>query len=101
MKLVCGLALLALAGAAVAQNTGETVIAPPSTERFLNTVPPFAGGTTIPGQEGEKPLAYRDGQGSGATALPAPPSTSVRRDMSQGQNPSSPWGTTMGQPPGR
>ena len=100
MKLIWTLALLA-AGAAQAQRTGDAVVAPASTERFLSAVPDFAGGTTKPGQENEQPLSYRDGQGSKATSLPPPASHSVQRQMAPGQAPASPWGAGFGQPPAR
>ncbi len=90
MKFVWTLALLA-AAAAQAQTTGEPVVAPPSTERFLNTVPPFAGGSMLPAQEIEKPLAYRDVQGSKAASLPVPESQTVQRGMTPGQTATSPW----------
>jgi hypothetical protein len=103
MKMIWALALLA-AATAQAQNTGDPVLAPTSTERFLSNVPDFAGGSTIPGRENEQPLSYRDGQGGKATSLPVPPSRSIQRQMTPGQMPASTWSSpsnSFGQAPAR
>ena len=78
--------LLLAASFVHAQTTGDPVVAPKSTERFLEGVPDFAGGSTLPGKKDPEPLSYPNPGGASAPPASAQkPSGPVTKSTLQGQ----------------
>jgi hypothetical protein len=65
--------LVLAAGFAHAQPTGDPVVAPKATERFLEGVREFADGQTVPGRKDPEPLSYPNPAG------PTPPAARVQK----------------------